>query len=107
MILVGVIWLMATNKPAAKRPASSRALPKKIAPKTAAPKKAGRKKSALKRARIARKPAAAKAAASFFLQGDFEQQIRQIYNMSKEEAAATVRKSGVLTPSGKLSATYK
>lgn len=76
--------------------------------KTPVPRKVARKKCAAKRAR-AKAPGGAplERPIALLLHDDYAQQIRKIYSMSKEDAAKTVRKSGVLTPKGKLSAAYK
>lgn len=96
---------MVTKKSTLKRIST----PKRAAPKKGVgSKKAARKAGATKRVGPAMsKAASGKLPATLLLHGDYEQLIRQIYSMSKEQAASTVRKSGVLTPKGKLSAAYK
>lgn len=75
--------------------------------KPASRKAAGNKVTAKSVTSVARKPPSVVQSARVPFEGDFEKQILTIYSMSKEQAAQTVRRSGVLTPKGKLSASYK
>ncbi len=38
---------------------------------------------------------------------DFESQIQKFYSMSKKHAVEAAKKAGILTPTGRLSGTYR
>lgn len=55
----------------------------------------------------ARKGSPAVSVANVLVVDDYEREIRKFYGVSKKEAVAAAKRAGILTPKGRLSATYK
>lgn len=78
----------------------------KAHPKTAASKRTAKVLRVVSKA-SARKVSPAISSANVLVVEDYESEIRKAYGMSKKEAVAAAKRAGILTPKGRLSATYK